>query len=78
MGAKAQHDPGYKRLCKRLREWRLGAKLSQRALAERLKKPYSYVFKSETGERRIDPMELSRWARACGVSPADVMDALDL
>jgi transcriptional regulator with XRE-family HTH domain len=40
-----------------LRRWRLEADLTQRALAERLGKPYSYVWKVEAAERRINPIE---------------------
>ena len=36
-----------------LRRCRLAAGLTQRDLASRLKKPHSYVYKVETGERRI-------------------------
>ncbi len=78
MGAKAQHDPAYRKLCKRLREWRESAGLTQRALAIKLKKPHSFVAKSEWGERRVDPLELGRWATACAISESEVLDAIGL
>jgi len=43
---------------------RLSAALTQRDLAERLKKPRSYVSKIEVCERRIDVMELIHYLRA--------------
>lgn len=78
MGAKPQHNPAYRRLCKRLRDWRQGAGLTQRALAERLRRPHSYVYKVESQNRRIDPIELAQWARACGVKPADVLSTIGM
>lgn len=78
MGAKAQHDPRYRQLCKRLRQWRLDAELTQRDLAVKLRKPHSYVAKSEWGERRIDPLELGRWAVACDVPNERVLEAMEL
>jgi transcriptional regulator with XRE-family HTH domain len=60
-----------------LRDWRQNAELTQRDLAKRLKKPASYVAKSELGERRIDPVEMVHWCRACRITPADAMSALD-
>jgi len=45
------------------------AGLSQRALAERLKLPRSYVSKIEKAERRVDPVECVTWALACDVQP---------
>jgi transcriptional regulator with XRE-family HTH domain len=76
MATKSQHDLGYRRLRKRLREWRLEAGFTQRALAAKLKRPHSFVYKSEVGNRRIDPTELARWCVACGVSASDLLDAI--
>jgi transcriptional regulator with XRE-family HTH domain len=56
-------------MCELLRQWRTDADLTQRALAARLRKPHSYIWKVEAGERRIDPVEFAGWCRACGVSP---------
>jgi len=66
MGARPQHAPRYRLLCHRLRELRELAGLTQRTLAERLKKPHSYVHKVEHGDRRIDPIEFIAWCKACG------------
>ena len=70
MGARRQHVKEYIRLRKQLRGWREAAGLTQRALAAKLKRVHSYVFKVETGERRIDPLEFAEWCEACGVEPA--------
>jgi transcriptional regulator with XRE-family HTH domain len=47
----------------RLREARETAGLRQIQVAERLAKPQSYVSKVESGERRIDPVELADFAK---------------
>lgn len=41
-----------------LKKSRLDAKLSQVELAEKLKRPQSFVSKYESGERRLDIVEL--------------------
>lgn len=69
MGTRPQHSAAYRRLCHLLRDYRGDADLTQRALAAKLRKPHSYVYKVENGERRIDPVEFVAWCKACGVSP---------
>lgn len=69
MGARAQHSLAYRRLCATLRKWRSDAELTQRQLAAKLRKAPSFVHKCEVGDRRIDPIELLAWWRACGVNP---------
>jgi transcriptional regulator with XRE-family HTH domain len=70
MGARTIHTPSYRRLCSRLRSWRTESGQTQRDLAMKLKKPPSYVHKTEVGERRVDPLEFIAWCRACGRDPA--------
>jgi transcriptional regulator with XRE-family HTH domain len=70
MGARPQHSSRYRRLCGLLRGWRTSAGLTQRDLAAKLKKPPSFVHKTEVADRRIDPLELIAWCLACGVDPA--------
>lgn len=77
MGTRPQHAPIYKKLQKLLRQQRLDAGLTQRALAARLGKPHSFVYKVEIGERRIDPVEFVLWHRACGVASKRALAALD-
>ena len=60
-----------------LRQWRVDAKYTQRALAKRLHKPHSYIWKVEVGERRIDPLEFIAWCRACEVSPGKAIARLE-
>ena len=58
-----------------LREQREHAEFTQRELAKRLKKPYSYVHKVEHAQRRIDPIELVAWCNACGTDARDLLAA---
>lgn len=69
MPTKAQHSRSYKAVSKLLRRMREDAGLTQRAIGERLSKPQSWVYNSETGNRRVDLAEFCDWCKACGVSP---------
>lgn len=73
MGTRPQHSIAYRGLCRVLREQRDASGMTIRALGIKLKKPYSFVFKVEHGERRIDPVEFVAWCRACGVEPSEAI-----
>jgi hypothetical protein len=47
------------------------AGLVQRALGKRLRKPQSYIYNCETGNRRVDVAEFVAWAKASKVDPLD-------
>lgn len=51
---------------RRLRQARRDAKLTQVEVARRLKRSQSFVTKAETGERRLDVVELRAFARIYG------------
>jgi len=59
--------PQHRRLIGILRQLRVEAGLTQVELAERLGRPQGYVSKYETGERRLDLVELQQIAHAVGV-----------
>ena len=59
----AVHTGEYKYLLKRLREARREAGLTQVQVAKALRRPQSFVTKCELGERRIDPVDLQRFAK---------------
>jgi DNA-binding transcriptional regulator YiaG len=65
---KSIFSPEQEKLQKLLRQIRLGAGLRQRDLAEKLGQPQSFVSKYESGERRLDLLELRRICQAVGLS----------
>jgi transcriptional regulator with XRE-family HTH domain len=56
-----------------LRAARHEAGLSQKAVADRLGKPPSFVAKIELGERRLDLVEFVAIARVFGLTAEDLM-----
>jgi transcriptional regulator with XRE-family HTH domain len=60
-----------------LRAIRKDAGLRQADMAAALEVPQSYVSKYESGERRLDPLELHAVCRAAGVSLAAFGKRLD-
>jgi transcriptional regulator with XRE-family HTH domain len=56
-----------KLLLELLRAIRVEAGLRQTDMAEALKVPQSYVSKYESGERRLDPLELQAVCKAVGI-----------
>lgn len=64
--SKSVHSKEYQELLVRLRKARKDAKLTQVEVARRLRKPQSFVSKMESGERRLDAVELKAVARIYG------------
>jgi len=56
-----------KKLRRLLRQIRLAASLRQEDLAEKLRKPQSFVSKYEAGDRRLDLLEIRQICFAVGV-----------
>ena len=52
----------YKKVINRLRQARIEAGLTQVDVASKLKTTQSYISKVETGERRVDILELKHFA----------------
>ena len=52
----------YKAFLKRLRQARAEANLTQVEVAQKLNQPQSYVSRCESGERRVDVVELTDFA----------------
>jgi transcriptional regulator with XRE-family HTH domain len=61
-----RHPERYRRLLLRLKEARKEAGMSQERVAAMLGVRQKYVSKIETGERRIDPVELQELAELYG------------
>lgn len=65
---KSIFTPHYKILRQALVGMRREARLTQRDLARKLKRPQNTVLRIEQGERRVDMVEFWRICRACGAS----------
>jgi transcriptional regulator with XRE-family HTH domain len=74
--AKSQHEPAYRSVPLFLRQLRERAGLTQRDLGGLLRRPQSWVYNCETGNRRVDVSEFALWCRACAVSPPDALREL--
>ena len=59
---KTIHLTEYKNVVEKLKEARKKSGLTQKEVAEKLKKPQSYISKAEAGEQRIDIIELKSFA----------------
>ncbi len=73
---KSIYSAEYQQLCALLRELRRDAGLTQVQVAERLEMPQSFVSKYESGERRLDVVELRHVAAAIGTTLAAVVAEL--
>ena len=69
----ARRSVAYRLFLKRVREARLAAALTQIDVAAKLRQPQSFVSKCESGERRVDVVELMEFARLYGCKMDDFM-----
>jgi len=56
--------------------WKILATITQQQLADRLKKPQSFVAKYENGERRLDMAEFMTIAEELGADPEKIMEKI--
>jgi transcriptional regulator with XRE-family HTH domain len=68
---KSVHSPGHKAFCELMIAARRKAGLTQQEVANRLRKPQSFVAKYEGGERRLDVVEFLAIARAIGADQCE-------
>lgn len=71
------HSKDYLEFTKLLRQARSEVGLSQTELAGLLGEDQTYVSKCETGNRRMDILELRTWVRALGVPLSLFIEDLD-
>ncbi len=64
-------------LCRLLKSIRVEAGLNQEDLARRLNKPQSFISKYESGERRLDLLEISHLCTAVGISLSRFAERLE-
>jgi transcriptional regulator with XRE-family HTH domain len=72
----AVHDARQLKLIELLRAARKRSRLSQTALAEKLGRRQQFVSKYESGERRLDFIEVLDIASALGISPEGLIREL--
>ncbi len=73
---KSTHTKPYLRLREALTAAREAAGMTQRDLARRLGRPQSFVSKCESGERRVDVVEVIHIFRILRADPVDLVKAL--
>lgn len=61
--SKNNYSKEYQHLLEQLKKARENSGLTQKEVSEKLKKPQSYISKCESGERRVDPVELKMFAK---------------
>ncbi|PIR92067.1 hypothetical protein COU01_03785 [Candidatus Falkowbacteria bacterium CG10_big_fil_rev_8_21_14_0_10_44_15] len=61
--AKTIHTQEYKQFIDKLKKARLSAGLTQKDAAGKLNKPQSYISKVESGQQRIDVVELNKFTK---------------
>ena len=72
--SKSVYSDDYKKLIERIKQARLDAGLSQQVVAGKLGKPQSYVSKVESGERRVDIIEVKALAKVYKKSLEDFVE----
>jgi len=68
---KSLYSPGQQKVADSIRSMRLAAKLTQRGLAARLKRPLNVVSRIEAAQRRVDLLEWVALCEACGADPVE-------
>jgi transcriptional regulator with XRE-family HTH domain len=58
----------YAKFIEKLRKARLGAGLKQIDVAKKVKRPQSYISRVESGEYRLDILEVKKFAKIYGKS----------
>ncbi len=70
------HSADYKKLTAVIISQRKRAGMTQQQVADRLKRPQSYVAKVEGGERRLDVVEFIELIRAMDGDPVTAMQEI--
>lgn len=73
---KTLRSRGHRLLIELLVSAREEAQLTQRDVAERLKRPHSFIGRIEAGERRVDVIEFIEITRILGADPHRLLDRL--
>lgn len=74
--ARSLRTPEHLALMQVLAKVRKEKGITQQELADRLRRPQSYVAKVETGERRLDVVEFIEWADGVDIPPAALLNLI--
>ena len=74
---KSIHSKEQSALRKILKDKRLSLGLSQRELAKQIGVVYSLISKIETGDRRLDFLEMVDYCRMLDIDPHEVINIID-
>lgn len=74
---KQLRSPKHRALITHLVRARYAAELTQRALAAKLGRSYTFVWKFEAGERRLDVLEFIEIAQILGVRASDLIAKIE-
>jgi len=74
---KSVHSDRYNRFLKLVIDARKRAGLTQQELADKLKKPQSYISKYERGERRLDVIEFLEISQLLNVVAYNLLREID-
>lgn len=70
---KTIYSDKHRAIVEKLRQARLAAGMTQEQVAKKLRKPQSFVARLESGQRRIDAVELSYVAEIYGCSLSQLL-----
>jgi transcriptional regulator with XRE-family HTH domain len=76
LAKKTIYSDKQRKLCALLIQGRKNAGLTQQAIAEKLKRPQSFVAKYEGGERRLDVIELQEIAKVLKLDMVDLLKVI--
>lgn len=74
---KSHSRPEYAVIGETLRAYRVTAGLTQVDLAERLGRSQNFISQAETGQKRLDGLQLLDWSHACGHTLQDFGRAVE-
>lgn len=74
---KSVYTKKYRRLIDLLKQARVNADLSQSDVASIFRRPQSFISKCESGERRIDVIELLELCRIYRISSESILKSLE-
>jgi len=75
---KSLYSTEYERFLQSLRRAREEAGLTQNEAARRLHRPQSFVSKCESGERRVDVVELIQFCRVYGITTGNLLKRITI